>query len=416
MCPDSMASAMVAEKVGPVHPMVWAALALLVLMIVQPQFPSASGEEGLDLFVVVDPGHGGDDTGASYWGVHEKDVVLEIALELRDLLEAAGADVLMTRETDVTVSLADRVALANDNNVDRFISVHANACGECGGHGTETYYHESLPPTSPAADLAGHAQDETVQLLGTNDRGVKTANFYVLRETTMPAVLVETAFLDHPGDHELLTDPQKQEDFARAILYGTQRHLGHEPWDPDEGTPPPPAITITEPDLDAWHRGTVTVEAQISAPAGLEWARAQVDNGAWKWDSVAPHAWQWDTASLPDGERDLHVQAKDELARYTSEHGVLKVDNTPPEVQITNPQDGDIVVLGTTVRADAFDATSGVAGVSFFVDGVHQATVTNPPYEWYWDTLWYFGWFDVTAEAVDQAGNTATHEVTVLVV
>ncbi len=388
----------------------------IVLCLMIGVLPVAADGDLGGALIVVDPGHGGDDPGASHGGVDEKEVNLEIALHLRDLLEAAGANVLMTRETDTTVSLADRVALANNNDADRFISVHANACGACGASGTETYYHDSLPPESTAADLAGHVQDETLRLLGTTDRGVKTANFYVLRETAMPAILVETAFLDHAGDHALLTDPAKQEDFARAALYGVQRHYGHEPWDPDEGDPPAPSITITEPDLQAWHRGTITVEADISAPAGLQWARSQVDGGSWNWDSTPPHSWDWDTNSFPDGERDLHVQAKDDLDRYASEHAELKVDNTPPETEITNPSDGSIVILGTTVRAHATDATSGIAEVRFSINGQHQATDTESPYEWEWSTFGYLGWNTLTAEAEDHAGNTASHAVTVFAV
>lgn len=176
--------------------------------------------------IVVDAGHGGTDAGASYDGVHEKDINLDVALLLRDQLEADGATVLMTRTTDATVSLADRVALANDNDADRFVSIHANACGECGASGTETFYHDSLPATAPAADLAGWAQDEMVLHVGLPDRGVKQADFYVLRETTMPAILAEMGFVDHAGDRAVLTDPDEQAQFAEALWHGVRGHLG----------------------------------------------------------------------------------------------------------------------------------------------------------------------------------------------
>ncbi len=190
--------------------------------------------------IAVDAGHGGTDPGASGYGLDEKTVTLDVALRLRDLLQADGATVVMTRTTDATVSLADRVATANSNNVDRFVSVHANSCGSCGGKGTETYYHSSLPSTSTSADLAREAQKKVVALLGTNDRGVKTADFYVLRETNMPAILVETAFIDQADDNALLASATKRQEFARAILHGVQVHFGLEAHDPPGGTPPPP--------------------------------------------------------------------------------------------------------------------------------------------------------------------------------
>lgn len=191
--------------------------------------------------IAVDPGHGGTDPGASGFGLAEKTAVLDIGLRLRDLLEADGATVIMTRTTDATVSLADRVAVANNNNVDRFVSVHANSCGSCGAKGTETYYHSSLPSTSTSADLATNAQQQVVEQMGTTDRGVKQADFYVLRETNMPAALVETAFIDQSSDNALLASASSRQEFALGILHGIQAHFGVPIHDPNGGGGGPPA-------------------------------------------------------------------------------------------------------------------------------------------------------------------------------
>ncbi|MGB0652342.1 MAG: PKD domain-containing protein [Thermoplasmatota archaeon] len=176
--------------------------------------------------IAVDPGHGGSDPGATYAGVEEADINLDVALELRDLLEAEGATVYMTRSTDVAVSLSDRTSGANSWGADYFLSIHANSCGECGGHGTETYYHDSLSASSQAGQLATATQPELITHGGLNDRGVKQANFHVLRETAMPAILVELGFVDHAGDRAVLTDADSQYQFALGMLHGLQEHLG----------------------------------------------------------------------------------------------------------------------------------------------------------------------------------------------
>jgi len=185
--------------------------------------------------IAVDAGHGGSDPGAQGFGDDEKAVTLAIAQRVQALLEADGASVLMTRTSDATVSLSARTDAANAWGADRFLSIHANACGSCGATGTETYYHDSLSASSTAADWAGETQPRVVSEVGTRDRGVKQANFHVLRETAMPAILVETAFIDTQSDHDLLVSPAAQDAFAHALLYGVQAHFGITPHDPTTG-------------------------------------------------------------------------------------------------------------------------------------------------------------------------------------
>ena len=125
-------------------------------------------------------------------------MVLAIANRLKKQLEAVGAFVLMTRAGDTNLTLAGRAALANRNNADAFISIHANANYSASISGTSTYYYGGSGQPAVRKKLAGLVQTEMVKSLGRINRGVLTANFAVLRETTVPSILVETAFISNP--------------------------------------------------------------------------------------------------------------------------------------------------------------------------------------------------------------------------
>jgi N-acetylmuramoyl-L-alanine amidase len=169
----------------------------------------AAAPFGLPYRIVIDPGHGGADPGAAANGLIEKELNLEVALRLRDLLDLDTADMLgggewdvrLTRVSDVTVSLADRVLLANNWPADRFVSIHHNAFTSSAANGTETF---SFASGTTSAGLRDRVQEELLLGLGLADRGSKTANFYVLRETTMPAALSEGGFLTSPIDAAVL--------------------------------------------------------------------------------------------------------------------------------------------------------------------------------------------------------------------
>ncbi len=181
--------------------------------------------------IFVDAGHGGIDPGAVGNGVVEKELNLEVALRLRDLLEADTADtsgggeweVMMTRTDDASVSLASRTNAANNWPADRFVSIHHNAFSSSLASGTETF---SFSNGTPGADLRDRLQEELLNAMGFVDRGPKTANFYVLRETLMPAALTEAGFLSNPGDAAALSAPGAVEALALAHLFGIQRHYG----------------------------------------------------------------------------------------------------------------------------------------------------------------------------------------------
>lgn len=171
--------------------------------------------------VALDPGHGGRDPGAiGPSGLREADVVLDIARRVRDLLVRDGVRVLLVRDADVFVDLADRTRVARESGATIFVSIHANASPRAAVNGTETYY---LTPQSLA--LAQMIQDDLGVVLGIPSRGIKTANFVVLRDNEIPSVLVETAFISHSDDEIRLRDHTFREHIAEAVHHGIIRFL-----------------------------------------------------------------------------------------------------------------------------------------------------------------------------------------------
>jgi len=192
---------------------------------------------GLDIenyVVYLDPGHGGSDSGASYNGVHEKNLNLSVSMKTKDLLENKGYTVVMSRTNDSTVGLYDRPAEANSIGADILVSVHHNAMpGNTNVTGIETYYYKSssnYPPLNEnlpyhddterlndSLNLAQLIQDELINHTNTNDRGVKSAAFVVVRETHMPAVLLELGYMSSPSELNKLQQTGYQYAMANAV-------------------------------------------------------------------------------------------------------------------------------------------------------------------------------------------------------
>ncbi|PTX64729.1 N-acetylmuramoyl-L-alanine amidase [Melghirimyces profundicolus] len=176
--------------------------------------------------VVIDPGHGGTDPGAVNGSYQEKNFTLQIGLKVRDfLLNNYQVSVMMTRTTDVTVSLSSRTDLANRNNADYFCSIHVNAGG---GTGWESYiYNGTVPPFTVKSQDTIHST--IMGIIGprysVRDRGKKRANFYVLRETNMSAILLENLFIDTSQDLKLLTNATFIQDLSEAIGLGIAKAL-----------------------------------------------------------------------------------------------------------------------------------------------------------------------------------------------
>ncbi|HOB44343.1 MAG TPA: N-acetylmuramoyl-L-alanine amidase, partial [Bacillota bacterium] len=181
------------------------------------------------MIIMIDPGHGGDpkyggDPGAiGPSGVHEKDVNLAVSEKLHSLMVSAGVEAYMTRVSDVDMHLAKRAEIANTIKANYFISIHSNASVSPTAHGTETYYYYG---SAPGKKLAEAVQAELIKATGLTDRGIKESGFYVLRATTMPAILVELAFLSNPAEEKLLIDPSFQDKCAKAIWEGVKKATG----------------------------------------------------------------------------------------------------------------------------------------------------------------------------------------------
>ena len=193
--------------------------------------------------IVIDPGHGGTDPGGVGNGLQEKNIVLDVGLRFRDLLNADTADtagggawtVHMTRDDDTFVGLSARADYANSLGADRFLSIHSNAFSDPSANGTETF---SYTNAGQGAALRNLVQEEMIAAWGLRDRGNKTANFAVLRETAMPAILHELAFITNAAEAAVLGSPEKRQDAAIAHLRGLQRHYGIAPYVPGEVTTP----------------------------------------------------------------------------------------------------------------------------------------------------------------------------------
>ncbi|GGC75005.1 hypothetical protein GCM10007216_02020 [Thalassobacillus devorans] len=174
--------------------------------------------------IIIDPGHGGNDPGATYKSYEEKNFNLSIALKVREyLLKNYEVDIVMTRLSDLTVSLEQRTQLANSEDADFFLSIHNNAAG---GTGFESYiFNGTVPPVTKTHQNIIHDKilDAVEAKYGVNDRGKKRANFHVLRETKMSALLLEVLFVDNPEDIKLLTDPEFIQDVSIAIGEGVKK-------------------------------------------------------------------------------------------------------------------------------------------------------------------------------------------------
>ncbi len=223
--------------------------------------------------IVIDPGHGGHDPGATGpKGLYEKDVVLDIALKLKNiLLNKKNINVFLTRETDIFIRLEDRPAIAMNKNADLFISIHANASATKIVRGIETYFlnwsdeegairvaareneislktmKEHVKKSKNYVDimlddlnrefkrdgslyLAGYIQKSIVSTLGekyshVNDLGVKGGPFFVLYGARIPSILVETSFISNPIEERLLKKEAYKEYIARAIAKGIDTYM-----------------------------------------------------------------------------------------------------------------------------------------------------------------------------------------------
>ena len=193
--------------------------------------------------IVIDAGHGGTDPGGVGTGMQEKNIVLDVSKRFKALLDADTADTkgggkwtsLMTRSTDVFVSLAGRSAYSNNQGADRFMSIHSNAFSNTTANGTETF---SYSEGGTASALRNLVQAEMIAAWKLTNRGNKTGNYAVLRETAAPAVLHELAFITNATDAAKLGSATERQKAAEAHLRALQRHYNITPYIPGNAQPP----------------------------------------------------------------------------------------------------------------------------------------------------------------------------------
>jgi N-acetylmuramoyl-L-alanine amidase len=174
--------------------------------------------------IVIDPGHGGHDPGACGNGLQEKEVVLDIAKQLRDRLELKGFHIIMTRSTDTYVMPGDRATIANKNKADLFISLHCNADTSYTATGMEVLVYKNY---GDANRIASYILNELRLQVETKDRGVKERpDLAVLNATTMIAVLVEFAFITTAKEAALLRDKTYRECCAGAVTRAVCQYFG----------------------------------------------------------------------------------------------------------------------------------------------------------------------------------------------
>lgn len=191
----------------------------------QPDYTFTPGLQ--NKVIVIDPGHGGSDSGAVGPNqTQEKNLTLAVSQKVQILLEKAGAQVLMTRNDDTDVygpnasavnELRARTQIANDNKADVFVSIHINAFSNPTAGGTATYYY---PKNKYDGMLAQAIQTKLATAGGLQNRGKQPANFYVIKHTTMPAILAELAFISNPTEEEILNSSQFQQQMAQGIVQG----------------------------------------------------------------------------------------------------------------------------------------------------------------------------------------------------
>jgi N-acetylmuramoyl-L-alanine amidase len=171
--------------------------------------------------ILLDPGHGGHDSGARVGGVYEKHLNLDLAIRVGGYLQQRGYVVRTTRASDVFIPLAGRAAMANRYRDAVVVSLHFNWTHNSRIRGVEAYHTGS----SQGTRLASSIQRSILRATRAPDRGVRTRHFYVLRNTRHPAVLVEGGFLSNPLERRLLCTGPYRDRLARSIAEGIMRGL-----------------------------------------------------------------------------------------------------------------------------------------------------------------------------------------------
>ena len=175
--------------------------------------------------VVIDPGHGGSDVGATRANIYEKDITLEVSKLLENYLKKQGVYTHMTRDRDKTVELNERSDFSNSVNPDVFISVHVNSSVKEDIIGVETHWYQSQSLDFAKKVHSKMASSRNLSKWETVDRGLFQSKFYVINHTNAPAILVEIGFISNPNERRELVKKKRQEEVAKAIADGIMEYL-----------------------------------------------------------------------------------------------------------------------------------------------------------------------------------------------
>jgi len=181
--------------------------------------------------IIIDAGHGGDDYGTHSLGTpryHEKYLNLSTAMLVKGFLQQSGYHVIMTRTDDTFISLEDRANFANKHNPRLFVSIHYNSAPSADAEGIEVFYYrldDDQNRVAKSNQLARAILSRTLQNTQAKSRGVKHGNYAVIRETEMPAVLIEGGFLTNSDEMEKIKTPAYLKQLSLGIAQGIQDYL-----------------------------------------------------------------------------------------------------------------------------------------------------------------------------------------------
>ena len=211
--------------------------------------------------VFIDPGHGGVDNGAVQNGVLEDEINLQISKKIEAKLKAKGVEVKMSRYDDTYLSLTDRTYMANKEGSDVFVSIHQNSATNSSAKGIETYYYSTRQDSK---ELATDIQNDLIQATNATDRGLKTANYAVIKTASMSSSLVECGFISNLTEAQNLSSSSYQDKVAEGIVNGIMDYLNNNVILNNSGTQKPGDSTTTE----TVQTGTVKVSNSLNVRSG----------------------------------------------------------------------------------------------------------------------------------------------------
>lgn len=177
--------------------------------------------------IFLDPGHGGNDGGAAAHGIKEKDIVLKLVKKMQALLKGyENVEVILSRDSDEFIPLTERTTKANNLNADVLVSVHINAASSASAKGFESYRYTNVDSGTLAFQNIMHQEITRAMGGGIDDRGKKQANFHVLKNSKMKAILTENLFISNSNDAALLKQDSFLDKVAQGHVNGLQKFLG----------------------------------------------------------------------------------------------------------------------------------------------------------------------------------------------